>query len=100
MQASVTPVQSKILLAVQSWAYSLAAKTRNKEDLRNFIAMYRLMRQKGYRFPKYKDDQLAVLVQEKSGLMSADEIEKVDKAHLEAVRLALHAYRSFSYLLY
>ena len=46
--------------------------------------MYRLLRQKGYRFPRARDEDLALLVQ-RAELMSANEIEEVDRAAQQAV---------------
>ncbi|KAI9178699.1 ARF-binding protein [Blastocladiella emersonii ATCC 22665] len=68
----------RILEFINQWNLTLVQNGKHKEDLRNITEMYRLLSQKGYRFPGVAQSAVAVLNQRNETLRSADELEEED----------------------
>lgn len=81
------PVLDKILELIQLWNFGLVPKSRHKSDLTNITLMYKLLKNKGYIFPKYKEADAALIITDPA-LLTEDELEKEDQSAQAAVRLA------------
>ncbi|OUM65660.1 hypothetical protein PIROE2DRAFT_41487, partial [Piromyces sp. E2] len=72
------PVESKILELIEQWNCTLCENSRHKEDFRNIVEIKRLLRMRGYRFPKLSKEVIAVM-NPNSGLKTEEELEEEDQ---------------------
>ncbi|KAI9316819.1 hypothetical protein BX666DRAFT_1947206 [Dichotomocladium elegans] len=82
------PVIDRILYMLKEWKVTLVDRASYRDDFVNINSMYRLLRQRGYRFPEMRESSIAALTSS-SVLYSPEELEEQDHVRLSA-RLQEH----------
>ncbi|KAG4095453.1 VHS-domain-containing protein [Neocallimastix lanati (nom. inval.)] len=72
------PVESRILELIEQWNCTLCENSRHKEDFKNIVEIKKLLRFRGYRFPKLSKEVIAVM-NPNSVLKTEEELEEEDQ---------------------
>lgn len=72
------PVESRILELLEQWEFALCQKSRHKDDFKHIIEMKKLLKFRGYRFPKLSKEAVAVM-NPNEGLKTEEELEEEDQ---------------------
>jgi len=72
------PVESRILELIEQWNCTLCENSRHKEDFKNIVEIKKLLRFRGYRFPKLSKEAIAVM-NPNSVLKTEEELEEEDQ---------------------
>jgi len=74
----LNPVESRILELIEQWNCTLCENSRYKDDFKNIVEIKKLLRFRGYRFPKLSKEAIAVM-NPNSGLKTEEELEEEDQ---------------------
>jgi len=72
------PVESRILELIEQWNCTLCENSRHKEDFKNIVEIKKLLKFRGYRFPKLSKEVIAVM-NPNSVLKTEEELEEEDQ---------------------